>query len=166
MIRWSGRHHNRRGQALVEFSLAITVFLALAMGIVDFGRAIYLYNSVSQAAQAIARVTSVHPGTNPTTPTGWSSEMQEVVATQQGLIPGLLTPTITCVDSSGQIVSPCQRNSQVSDLYVKIETAAPFSIIADPIGALLQFTTGPGPCTSTPPYPAFCFQSSSTVAIQ
>lgn len=166
MIRSSHERRVVRGQALVEFSLAITVFLALLMGIVDFGRAIYLYNSVSQAAQAIARVTSVHPGTDPTTPSGWSPEMQAVVSTQQGLIPGLLTPTITCFDASGNTVAPCQRSSQVPVLFVKVQTAAPFTIIADPLGALLQFTAGPSPCTSTPPYPAFCFQSSSTVAIQ
>ena len=34
----------------MEFALAITVFLLLMMAIVDFGRGIYMYNGVSQAA--------------------------------------------------------------------------------------------------------------------
>ncbi len=166
MLQGRSQRREMRGQALVEFSISITLFLALLMGIVDFGRAIYLYNSVAQAAQAIARAASVHPGTDPTTPGGWSSQLQAVVSTQQALVPGLLTPTITCTDASGNTVSPCQRSAQVSVLFVKVQTAAPFTIIADPLGALLQFTAGPSPCATTPPYPAFCLQSSSTVAMQ
>ena len=57
-----GRPGTGRGQALVEFSLAVTVFLLLMMAIVDFGRGIYMYNGVSQAAREVARTTSVHPG--------------------------------------------------------------------------------------------------------
>ena len=49
MNRWV-RSEPVRGQALVEFALAITVFLLLMMAIVDFGRGIYMYNGVSQAA--------------------------------------------------------------------------------------------------------------------
>ena len=47
------RHGAGRGQALVEFSLAVTVFLLLVMAIVDFGRGIYMYNGVSQAAREV-----------------------------------------------------------------------------------------------------------------
>jgi len=54
--------HEHRGQALVEFSLALIVFLVLLMGILDLGRGIYMFNGVSQAAREIARVTSVYPG--------------------------------------------------------------------------------------------------------
>ena len=50
------------GQSLVEFSLAITIFLVLVMGTVDLGRAVYQFNGVSQAARELARVASVHPG--------------------------------------------------------------------------------------------------------
>ena len=52
-----------RGQAMVEFSLAITIFLVILMGTIDLGRAAYQYNGVAQAARELARVASVHPGT-------------------------------------------------------------------------------------------------------
>ena len=87
-----------RGQALVEFSLTVLIFLVLLMGIFDFGRAIYMYNGVAEAAREIARVTSVHPGAT----LGGSAETLAVVATQKGLIPNLGNPTFACknIDNS------------------------------------------------------------------
>ena len=89
---------NRRehGQALVEFSLAIVIFLVLLMAIVDLGRGIYMFNGVSQAAREIARVASVHPGT-----TFGGAEITAVVQTQKKLIPNLGNPTFSCVDIDG-----------------------------------------------------------------
>jgi Flp pilus assembly protein TadG len=85
-----------RGQALVEFSLAIVIFLVLLMAIVDLGRGIYMFNGVSQAAREIARVASVHPGT-----TFGGPEITTVVNTQKKLIPNLGNPTFACVDIEG-----------------------------------------------------------------
>ncbi len=97
-----GRRERSAGQALVEFSLAITVFLVLLMAVFDLGRGIYAYNGVAQAAREIARATSVHPGS---TTLGDSAETAGVVATQKGLIPGLGDPTFGCVDIDGSVVS-------------------------------------------------------------
>jgi len=81
-----------RGQALVEFSLTVLIFLVMLMGIFDLGRAIYMYNGVAEAAREIARVTSVHPGAV----LGNSAETTAVVNTQKGLIPNLGNPTFAC----------------------------------------------------------------------
>src|SRR5690348_2938556 len=43
------------GQGLVEFALILPVLVLIFMGIVDFGRAIYAYNAVSNAAREGAR---------------------------------------------------------------------------------------------------------------
>src|SRR6185369_14315679 len=51
----------QQGQALVEFSLSIIIFIVMLMGIFDVGRAIFMYNGVSEAARDIARRTSVYP---------------------------------------------------------------------------------------------------------
>jgi Flp pilus assembly protein TadG len=51
------------GQGLVEFALIFPVLVLLIMGIVDFGRAIYAFNSVSNAAREGARVGIVNQGT-------------------------------------------------------------------------------------------------------
>lgn len=47
------------GQSLAEFALVIPVLLLLFMGILDFGRAIYAYNTLSNAAREGARVAIV-----------------------------------------------------------------------------------------------------------
>ena len=43
----------------MEFALILPIFLLLLMGILDFGRAVAAYNSVSNAARSAARVAIV-----------------------------------------------------------------------------------------------------------
>jgi len=50
------RHEATRGQTLVEFALVLPVFILLLVGIFDFGRAIYAYNTISNAAREAVRV--------------------------------------------------------------------------------------------------------------
>lgn len=47
------------GQSLVEFALILPLFLLLLMGILDLGRAVAAYNSVSNAARSAARAAIV-----------------------------------------------------------------------------------------------------------
>jgi hypothetical protein len=49
-----------RGQSLVEFALILPILLILLLGILDFGRAISAYNSVSNGARSGARVAIVN----------------------------------------------------------------------------------------------------------
>ena len=49
-----------RGQALLEFALVFPVLVVLLFGIVDFGRAIYDYNTLANAARAGVRVAIVN----------------------------------------------------------------------------------------------------------
>jgi len=110
-MRRRGPATRERGQALVEFSLALIPFLLLLMAIFDFGRGIYMYNGVSQAAREIARTASVHQGT-----TGYSTDAQTTIATQQGFIPGLTVLNPKCVvsldanDFTGT-PGPCSENT-------------------------------------------------------
>lgn len=41
----------RRGQALAEFAIALTVLLLLVFGIVDLGRAVFAYNTIANCAR-------------------------------------------------------------------------------------------------------------------
>jgi len=117
------------GQALVEFSLAIIVFLVLVMGVVDLGRGIYMYNAVSQAAREIARVTSVHPGVDPTVKASWSTQMASVVGTQQKLVPNLGDPSIQCLAIDGVTPATC-----VSGNYVQVRIVAPYKAVTPLLG--------------------------------
>ncbi len=48
-----------RGQAIVEFALVLPLLVVLLMGTIDFGRAVFAYNSVSNAARSAARTAIV-----------------------------------------------------------------------------------------------------------
>lgn len=48
-----------RGQALVEFALVIPILMLLVCGLVDLGRAVYVSNSLAEAARDGARYGSV-----------------------------------------------------------------------------------------------------------
>jgi hypothetical protein len=111
------RDRRARGQALVEFSLALIPFLLLLMAIFDFGRAIYIYNGVSQAAREVARTASVHPQGG-LSPVGYSVDAQQTIGTQQALVPGLTIDEPMCVlsaaaDDSSATAQPCAENEFV-----------------------------------------------------
>jgi hypothetical protein len=124
------RADDERGQALVEFSLAIVIFLVLMMGIVDFGRAIYQYNGVAQAAREIARATATHAGSDFTTDAGQSLETKQVIATQKGLVPSLEDPTITCVDIDGEVIT----SGCLPGKWIRVEIASNFTPITPLLG--------------------------------
>lgn len=54
------RSRQGSGQSLVEFALLLPILLLILMGVFDFGRAIYAYNTVSEAARNGARVAIVN----------------------------------------------------------------------------------------------------------
>ncbi len=59
--RWTRRAPGgRRGQALVEFALAIPIFLLLMVALFDLGRAVFAYNTLTNAAREGARLAIVN----------------------------------------------------------------------------------------------------------
>jgi Flp pilus assembly protein TadG len=52
--------HDRRGQALVEFALVIPLFLLMLVAIFDLGRAVFAYNTLTNAAREGARLAIVN----------------------------------------------------------------------------------------------------------
>ncbi|HEX6474924.1 MAG TPA: TadE family protein, partial [Candidatus Limnocylindria bacterium] len=53
-----------RGQALVEFALVLPVLILLLVGIFDFGRAVYAFNTVNNAAREAVRLAIVDQNCN------------------------------------------------------------------------------------------------------
>jgi Flp pilus assembly protein TadG len=133
--RASDRHARPRGQALVEFSLALIPFVMMLLGIFDLGRGIYMNNGVSEAAREIARATAVHPCDTSSCALGNSPETAAVIATQKGLIPGLGSPsssvTFECTTISDVVVTgnpTCSATGQGA-LYVRVTVTVPFSVL-------------------------------------
>jgi len=133
--RFKGHHVERRGQALVEFSLALIPFILILLSIFDLGRGIYMNNGVSEAAREIARVTAVHPCDTSNCTLGNSPETLAVIATQKGLIPGLgdaaSSVTFACTTVSDVVVTGTQDCSATSEgaLYVRVTVSVPFSVL-------------------------------------
>jgi Flp pilus assembly protein TadG len=53
-------HQRERAQALVEFALVLPIFLLILFAIFDFGRAIYAYNAISNAAREGGRTAIIN----------------------------------------------------------------------------------------------------------
>lgn len=58
----NGRSHDRKqaGQGLVEFALVFPIIVLLIFAVVDIGRAVYAYNTITNAARQGARVAAVN----------------------------------------------------------------------------------------------------------
>lgn len=54
------QRERRTGQALVEFALVIPLFLLLLVGLFDLGRAVFAYNTLTNAAREGARMAIVN----------------------------------------------------------------------------------------------------------
>jgi len=128
------RRPRERGQALVEFSLALIPFLLLLMGVLDLGRAIYQMNTTAEAAREIARVTSVHRCSNtPCSDLGTSSQAQATIATQRGLIPGLVfdpSVDIDCVDSTDVVIPDDQCVPKTdTEYFIRVHVRSTFTAV-------------------------------------
>src|SRR5579859_7870714 len=85
----------RPAQALVEFALAIAVFMLLVLGTFDLARAYIAYTVVANAAREAGRYGAVHDVTDPT----WTTATQQAgmnlaIGIDQAalsLTPGILT---------------------------------------------------------------------------
>jgi TadE-like protein len=117
------RRRQTRGQALVEFALVLPLFVMLVFGIIDFGRAVYLFNGVSQAAREIARATSVHPSS----PLGASTEATAVVADQRKLVPGITRIVFHCEDTAGTTIPGDGSGGCASPDVVRVEVHADYA---------------------------------------
>src|SRR5882672_8349776 len=54
------RRQGSRGQALVEFAFAFPVIALMAFAFIDIGRAVFTWNTLSNAAREAARVAAVN----------------------------------------------------------------------------------------------------------
>jgi hypothetical protein len=60
MLRTKNRRKNERGSTLVEFSIGVTVFITAMFGLMEFGRALWVHNALTDAARRGARYATLH----------------------------------------------------------------------------------------------------------
>jgi Flp pilus assembly protein TadG len=78
---------SERGSALVEFAIASTVALTMIFGIIDFGRGLYTYHLVTNAARAGSRYAIVHGSACAVT--GCPASSDDIQTYVRGLAPGI-----------------------------------------------------------------------------
>lgn len=138
-----------RGQTLVEFALVVPLLIFLLMILFDFGRAIYAYNTISEAARNGARVTIVNQ---------YTPEVQTYAA-QRAVALGLTAGQVTVgPDVPGNAsCSPTIKITCVYKVTVTYSWSAITPIIGNVLGAInltstskvpveSVCTTGPGSC--------------------
>ena len=60
MIRIKQSRNDQRGSTLVEFAIGATVFLMVMFAVIEFGRALWVHNALSDAARRGARYAVTH----------------------------------------------------------------------------------------------------------
>lgn len=103
------------GQSLVEFSLVLPFLLLLLFAIVDFGRAFYTWNTLSNASREGARVAAVQ---------GSTSQINSAVTSAMG---GLTTssPTLTRTYTNVQAAKGSTVTVQLSYQFTFVTPVSP-----------------------------------------
>ena len=95
------RHRaGERGSALAEFAIVSTAALTLIFGIIDFGRALYTYHLVSEAARLGSRYAVVRGST--ACAGGTPDPLQSYVSSQApGIDPSQMIVNTRCTNTTG-----------------------------------------------------------------
>jgi Flp pilus assembly protein TadG len=136
-----------RGQGLVEIALVLPAFLLALFGLIDVGRAIFTYNSVSEAARNGARVAIVNQ---------IPADICEVGASRAvglGLPTGCVaTNAVGITVSLGAGCSPTMKLNCLMTVAAKYDFRAITPVIAQVLGPIRVASTSTVPveskCTS------------------
>lgn len=95
------KHHPQRGVALIELALTIPLMIMLSMIVIEFGRALYEYNTVTKSVRDAVRYLTVQLPPAPTTcPSAATNLVQygriNPQSTDKPLAPGLASATVSC----------------------------------------------------------------------
>lgn len=60
MLRMKTCRDNERGATLVEFAIGVTVFVTVMFAVLEFGRALWVHNALTDAARRGARYAALH----------------------------------------------------------------------------------------------------------
>jgi Flp pilus assembly protein TadG len=132
--RSQGKQSSRRGAALVETALVLPVFLTVALGIIEYGRALMAANLVTSAAREGARIAARDGSTN----TDVQNAVKAFLSSSLHMSPGSVSVTITITPAPGN-PNPQNEcaNAKVKDL-IGVDVRVPYSAVAVIPGTFLQ----------------------------
>src|SRR5262245_24449259 len=139
---------SEKGQTLLEFALVTLIFFILLFGIIEFGRALWTWNTIVQATRAGARYAVAE------TPTSSDIEIKKVVASNDPnatssstpVVPGLTETNVSVryLSYDGGTVATDVNSKRVADLIEVSVTGYQFSFLVPLFGSqisLPSFTT-------------------------
>ncbi len=136
------KNRAEKGQALLEFALVTLVFFILAFGIIEFGRALWTWNTIAEATRAGARYATT------ATPTGTDTEIKKMVVYKDPNATAGSTPVLPGLTESNVTVDYLMNNG----------TAAASKAVADIIQVSITGYQFPflvtlfGPSLTLPPF--------------
>jgi Flp pilus assembly protein TadG len=137
------KRERARGQSLVEFALVFPLLILMLLGLFDFGRAIYAYNTVSNAAREAARVAIV----NPDVPAIRAEAVSQAIAL--GVDPASVTVDFHEAGDPDTTCDPPEFGC-VAVVTVPYEWAAITPVIGDIIGPIEISSTSSVPIENAP----------------
>ena len=108
----------QRGAAMVEFALGIMFFLVLVVGLIEFGRGVWIYTTVAHATRQGARYAMAHGSQNPAS----ADQIRSVVASQA-----------VGLDSSKLEVNTTWNPANQRGATVQVRVRYPFEFVAAPL---------------------------------
>lgn len=129
------KNHLEKGQSLVEFAITLTLIITLLAGVVDFGRAFFIYVELRDAAQEGALYGSM----NPTDTSGIINRVKSASDTPVDLAND---PNIT-VPNPIIVVNPCEGNS------IEVQVQYTYQISMPYIGGIIGTQTIPLTASAT-----------------
>jgi Flp pilus assembly protein TadG len=127
-----------RGAAAVEFAIVVVLLLVIIMAIIDFGRLLFVQQSIKAATREGARVAAVGANWGPA---GTSGTVQKTV------VDAAAAAVALAAGSSGLVITPTPAAAGNAPLCsaagssVKIDARVTFKWLT-PIGALLRVIPG------------------------
>jgi Flp pilus assembly protein TadG len=107
---------SERGNALPEFAFAATLVVALLLGMLDFGRAVFDYHLVAQSARVGLRYAIVNSGLT-------AGQVQTFVRSQ---VPGIDSTQLT-VTTTAPTASNCLTPPFKAGCTITVQSSYPFS---------------------------------------
>ena len=135
---------SEKGQTLLEFALVTLIFFILVFGMIEFGRALWTWNTIVQATRAGARYAVVE------TPTSNDTEIKKVVVYNDPNASSSSTPVVPGLTETNVIVNylnndgSAASNKNVADVIAVEVTGYQFSFLVPLFGSqisLPSFTT-------------------------
>ena len=130
-------NQNRRGTALVEMALVLPIFVAVTLGIVEFGRAMMVGQLITNAAREGARLGIIDGSTNAEV----IDSIEGFLAESAGIQAADLTITITVTPAEG---NPNPNNQVANALprdLVTVFVSVPFNKVSYVTGNYLSGKT-------------------------